>query len=199
MGRPRAYEPSAVVAAAADLFWERGFQGTSIGDLEAGTGLDRSSLYHAFGSKQALFEQAAQRYVEENIGGRLHDMQQPDSGLGDVIGFFAGMARAFRADPIRAARGCLVVNAVAELASRDPKAAAAGAAYRDRFRTAFSTALGNAAARGEVMNDRTDARAGVLTSVTMGLFLAARIDPADAVAVADSIAEEVGSWRQVKS
>lgn len=195
MGRPRAYEPSAVVAAAADLFWERGYQGTSIGHLEAGTGLDRSSLYHGFGSKQALFEQAAASYVDENIGGRLDGMLQPNAGLGEVAGFFAGMAQTFRADPVRAVRGCLIVNAVAELASRDPHAAAAGAAYRDRFRAAFAAALGNAAARGEVGSDRIAPRANVLTSMTMGLFLAARIDPADAATVADGIADEVALWR----
>jgi TetR/AcrR family transcriptional regulator, transcriptional repressor for nem operon len=194
MGRPRAFDPRAVVAAAADLFWERGYQATSIGELETRTGLDRSSLYHAFGSKQALFEQSADHYVEANIDTRLRDMLAPDAGLADVVSFFTGMAGSFRAHPAVASRGCLVVNAVAELASRDSHVAVAGAAYRDRFRGAFAAALGKAAARDEVRSDRTDARAGVLTAMALGLFLSARIDPADAATVADGIADEVASW-----
>ena len=50
------------------------------------------------------------------------------------------MAQAFRADPALAARGCLVVNSVAELGSRDPDSVRVGAAYRDRLRAAFAAA-----------------------------------------------------------
>lgn len=196
MGRPRRFDLTAVVAAAGDLFWERGYQATSIGDLETKTGLDRSSLYHAFGSKQSLFETAAQTYVHDNIEVRLHGMLREDAGLADVVDFFAGMAWAFRADPVRAARGCLVVNAVAELGWRDSNSNIAGTAYRDRFRTAFAAALRNAATRQEIADERIEARASFLTAMTMGLFLSARIDPVDAARVSLGIAEEVGSWRK---
>lgn len=47
-----------MVEAAGDLFWEQGYEKTSIGELEKKTGLDRSSLYHAFGNKHALFRAA---------------------------------------------------------------------------------------------------------------------------------------------
>lgn len=198
MGRPPAYELSAVVAAAGELFWERGYQMTSISDLEERTGLDRSSLYHAFGSKQALFETALRCYVEENIRDRLAGMRQAGAGLAAVVSFFAGMARAFRADRARASRGCLMVNTVAELGAHDAHSVLAAAAYRDRLREAFGTALSRAAARGEVGTGRVQARANLLASTTMGLFLTARIDPADAGAVCDSVAAEIRSWRRNK-
>ncbi len=195
MGRPRAYDTTAVVTAARDLFWERGYEVTSVGDLEDRTGLSRSSLYQAFGSKRELFEAALRCYVEEEIEGMLGGMRQAGAGLEAVETFFAGRARAFRDDPVRTARGCLMVNTIAELGSRDPRAAQAAAAHWKRLREAFAAALREAAARGQVDTAHVRTRTHLLASATMGVFLTARIDPADAADVCDAVAAEVSSWR----
>jgi len=194
MGRRPAYQRSTVVAAVAELFWEQGYELTSIGDLEARTGLDRSSLYHAFGAKHALFEAALRCYLETFQHG-LGALRQDDAGLAVIVSFFAGMARAFRADPARNARGCLMVNTVAELGAQDAIVARLGAAYRDSLREAFAAALSHAAARGEVDTGRIHPRANLLAAQMMGLFLTARIDPADAAEVCESVAAEISSWR----
>ena len=192
-GRPRAFDMRAVVRAARDGFSERGPELTSIVDLERHTNLDRSSLYNAFGSKQALFEAALRSYLEEGIESRLSALRQPEAGLKTVTAFFIGMAQTLRADPAQAARGCLMVNAVAELGAKDPRTALAGT-YRDALRSAFLTALRQAATRGEVSNNRVRARAKLLASLTMGLFVTARIDPIDAAEVCQDVAAEVRSW-----
>ena len=129
-----------MVEAAGDLFWERGYEMTSIGELEKKTGLDRSSLYHAFGNKHALFEAALKCYVEVNLEARLVGMREGEAGLETVADFFTGMAETFRSDP-RAGRGCLMVNSVAELGSRDSHVVRAAVAYRDKFREAFAATL----------------------------------------------------------
>jgi hypothetical protein len=78
---------------------------------------------------------------------------------------------------------------------RDPPPAdLAATSYRDRFREAFAAALSQAAAKGEVDGRRTRARADLLTAMTMGLFLMARMDLAGAAAVSESVAAEVSSW-----
>lgn len=194
-GRPLAFDPHNVVLAARDVFSERGPELTSIADLEERTGLDRSSLYNTFGSKQGLFDAAMRSYLEEAIEGRLGALRKPTAGLAAIASFFGGMAKTFRAEPQLSARGCLMVNAVAELGAHDPRTALASS-YRDAFRSAFQTALGQAAARGEVAQKRLDARAKILASMTMGLFVTARIDPADAADVCDAIVAEVRSWRR---
>jgi len=193
-GRPLAFDPQAVILAARDVFSERGPELTSIGDLEKRTGLDRSSLYNTFGSKQALFDAAMRSYLEEAIEGRLSALRKPSAGLATIASFFGGMAKTFRAHPQLSGRGCLMVNAVAELGAHDPRTARA-TSYRDAFRSAFRTALGQAAARGEVADKRANGRAKLLASMTMGLFVAARIDPADAADVCDAVVAEVKSWR----
>jgi TetR/AcrR family transcriptional repressor of nem operon len=194
MARRPAYERSAVVAAAAELFWEQGYELTSIGDLERRTGLDRSSLYHAFGTKHALFEAALRCYLEMFQNG-LGALRRDDAGLAAIAGFFVGMSRGFRADPVRNARGCLMVNVVAEIGPQDADVAHLGAAYRDSLREAFAAALGHAAVRGEVDAGRIHPRANLLAALMMGLFLTARIDPSDAAEVCESVAAEVSSWR----
>jgi AcrR family transcriptional regulator len=194
VGRPRAFDVQAVVQAARDVFSERGPELTSIGDLEQRTGLDRSSLYNAFGSKQGLFEAALRSYLEEGIEARLSKLRQPNARLSSVAAFFVGMARTFRADPVSAERGCLMVNTVAELGAHDPRAALAGR-YRDAFRSAFATALRQAADRGEIDEHRVQPRAKLLAALVMGLFVTARINPSDAAAVCAAAAADIRSWR----
>src|SRR5271167_5225405 len=63
-GRPRAFEPEAALGHAMDVFWKDGFAATSLDDLTAATGLNRPSLYGAFGNKRALYIQAYRRYRE---------------------------------------------------------------------------------------------------------------------------------------
>jgi TetR/AcrR family transcriptional regulator, transcriptional repressor for nem operon len=195
MGRRRAYDTVAVVEAARDVFWQRGYELTSIADLEQRTGLDRSSLYNAFGSKQGLFEAALRSYLKEAIESRLGDMQQPDAGVAAIVAFFDGMAQTFRAYPERARNGCLMVNTLGELGAQEAHSAIAEA-YRDSFRAAFGAALSHAAACGEVDSERVGPRANLLAAMTMGLFISARIDPADAADVCESVAAEVAGWQR---
>lgn len=63
IGRPREFNPDIVEHAAMTLFWERGFDGVSISDVTAATGVNRRSIYAEFGSKEGLFERAVHRYV----------------------------------------------------------------------------------------------------------------------------------------
>jgi AcrR family transcriptional regulator len=61
-GRPRAYDPDTALAQAMAVFWDAGYAGTSLDDITAGTGMNRPSLYGAFGDKRALYLQTLERY-----------------------------------------------------------------------------------------------------------------------------------------
>ncbi|MGH9739999.1 MAG: TetR/AcrR family transcriptional regulator [Candidatus Acidiferrales bacterium] len=63
-GRPISFDKDAALEAAMLLFWERGYEGTSMADLTKAMGLNPSSIYAAFGDKHELFELAAKRYME---------------------------------------------------------------------------------------------------------------------------------------
>ncbi|MEU9063880.1 TetR/AcrR family transcriptional regulator [Streptomyces sp. NPDC048430] len=62
-GRPRAFDMEAVLEAAMLLFWEQGYEATSLAQLRDSTGLSSASLYGAFGSKEGLFERAVEHYI----------------------------------------------------------------------------------------------------------------------------------------
>jgi TetR/AcrR family transcriptional regulator, copper-responsive repressor len=61
-GRPRAYQPEVALGKALDLFRKDGFAATSLDDLSAATGMNRPSLYGAFGDKRELYIKSYQRY-----------------------------------------------------------------------------------------------------------------------------------------
>jgi AcrR family transcriptional regulator len=63
VGRPREFHADAVLETAMELFWEHGFEGVSISDLTDATGINRRSLYAAFGTKEELFRCAVRRYL----------------------------------------------------------------------------------------------------------------------------------------
>ena len=61
-GRPRSYDPDIALANAMAVFWHAGYSGTSLDDITAGTGMNRPSLYGAFGDKRALYLHPLERY-----------------------------------------------------------------------------------------------------------------------------------------
>ena len=61
-GRPRAFDPGDALDQALRVFWQQGYEGTSISDLTAAMGINRPSLYAAFGNKEELFAKALDRY-----------------------------------------------------------------------------------------------------------------------------------------
>jgi TetR/AcrR family transcriptional regulator, copper-responsive repressor len=65
-GRPRSYDPKQAVAQAADAFWKAGYSGTSLDDLAAATGMNRPSLYAAFGDKRDLYLKTLEHYRDES-------------------------------------------------------------------------------------------------------------------------------------
>ena len=64
-GRPRAFNADAALDRALQVFWRQGYEGTSLSDLTKAMGLNRPSLYAAFGNKEALFRKALDRYAQQ--------------------------------------------------------------------------------------------------------------------------------------
>src|SRR3954466_15006944 len=63
-GRPRAFDERKALDAALKVFWRQGYEGASLPELTEAMGINRPSLYAAFGNKEALFRRAIERYVE---------------------------------------------------------------------------------------------------------------------------------------
>jgi AcrR family transcriptional regulator len=187
MARQRSYKEGTVVAAAKEVFWQHGLEGTAISDLETATGLSRSSLYLAFEAKRGLFDAALADYLDTFIQPLLDPMEAPGAGLRDAANFFRALATAFR-DP-QSQRGCLMTNTIGELAGRDPTFTAPANAFADHLRAAFFNALEDAMTKREATR-----RSELLTGATLGVWIAVRADPSDAAATCRAVAAEITAW-----
>lgn len=197
MGRPPEYDRDEVLASAKNLFWERGYEATSVEDLVASTGLGRSSLYQAFGSKRDLYQAVLDRYATENVGWLIQAMEDAGPGL-SAIERLVEVFEETVADADRdVAHGCLMLCAIQELGRRDDGVADHGERYRDGLNAAFRRHLAEAAERGEVDPDGVEDRARLLVVLFMGLnaYLRGNRDRDAMRAAVAAIRAEVVGWR----
>ena len=77
MGRPREFDPDQALARAVELFWEKGYEGASLGELTEVMGITRPSLYGTYGNKEELFRKALDFYDEHFMGFIGEALQEP--------------------------------------------------------------------------------------------------------------------------
>lgn len=190
MGRTQTFDTTAVVRAARDVFWEHGFDGASLAALEASTGLNRSSLYHAFGSKRGLFDAAVEDYLTVVIRPRLAPLVGPQTGTAALLGYFTSLHAAVAALPDDSPRrGCLLVNSTAGLAAQDAAARDVVDGYRAELTAALRTALG--AGHPDLAAAALERTSRVLASLSIGAMVVARINQAEALALLSTATEVV--------
>jgi AcrR family transcriptional regulator len=76
-GRPRSFDPEIALDRAVKVFWEKGYEGASMSDLTEAMGINRPSLYAAFGDKESLFRKVLDRYGEGPAAYLCEAMSEP--------------------------------------------------------------------------------------------------------------------------
>jgi TetR/AcrR family transcriptional regulator, copper-responsive repressor len=118
-GRPRAYEPDVALAKALDLFRKDGFAATSLDDLSAATGMNRPSLYGAFGDKRELFIKSYRRY-RDDARAALIDIFRDEMPIRKRLErIYAGALNIYLGG--ESPRGCFTVMTAASEAVFDPE------------------------------------------------------------------------------
>jgi len=173
MPRPRSFDEDAVLDQAVQLFWERGFEGTSLADLETHLGLGRQSLYNAFGDKQTLFLKALERYQRGVVEKRFGHLTAPGAGLDAIRAFFKANVEALTAPGPR--RACLIANTILERGSQDADVLLRCNHARAELERGFRRTLAQAKARGELPEGLdVEATATLLVIQSYGLNVLAK-------------------------
>ncbi|MEH0826520.1 MULTISPECIES: TetR/AcrR family transcriptional regulator [unclassified Micromonospora] len=76
-GRPRGFDAEEALDRAMDVFWRQGYEGASLADLTAAMGINKPSLYAAYGSKEELFHKVVARYAERDMAYARDALAQP--------------------------------------------------------------------------------------------------------------------------
>ena len=196
MGRLQTFDSTTVVQSARDVFWDLGYDGASLADLEAATGVNRSSLYHAFGSKRGLFDAAVADYRDTVISPRLRGLQADGAGRRELLAYFDELREAVAALPLDSPRrGCLLVNCATGLATHDEPAREVVEAYRTELAAALRNALaGGPADIAQITDEITDERVRTLASLSMSAMLLARVNAAESAALLSTAADQVRAW-----
>jgi AcrR family transcriptional regulator len=86
VGRPRAFDVDSALDRAVEVFWRHGYEGASLSDLTEAMGINRPSLYAAFGSKEDLFRKAVARYADVDMAYAREALEQPTAyGVAEAL------------------------------------------------------------------------------------------------------------------
>ena len=147
MARPKQFDADEALGSAVELFWDKGYDGTSVADLCTRLHLSKASLYATFGSKRELYIRALDRYMEGGLGPTAPDvLSRPGSPLAAVRALVDSYAAAL--DDGRP-RGCLVVNATVQCPPGDDEISQ----RLERNRTATEAALVAALSRARQLGE----------------------------------------------
>jgi TetR/AcrR family transcriptional repressor of nem operon len=191
MVRVKAFDPDQALEAAMRMFWQRGFEATSMRDLLNGMSIGRGSFYDTFGDKRTLFLASLDRF--EKVRTSWINETLEDSGLEGIEEVFRRTIEGLVEFEPR--RGCLLANTAVELAPHDPEVAAKISSYIRRTEAAFERALIRARAAGEIPPDSdTKALSRFLVNNLHGMRVLARAG-AERVSLEDIAHVALGALR----
>lgn len=180
MGRPRTFDRDAAIEQAMHLFWEHGYESTSLALLKAGIGggITAPSFYAAFASKEALFREVVQRYAATHgqVSACLwDDALSPRDAIELALRRSAAM-QTERSHP----KGCLLVFAASTCGPENGHMQKALAKHRARTRQGYERCVQRAVNAGELPSD-TDVRA--FAAVFHGFLVGLSVQARDGVSV----------------
>lgn len=174
MARPKAFNEEEVLDKAVAVFWAKGYEATSMQDLVDAMGIQRGSLYAAFGSKQQLFLQSLDRYGKVVVKQFLDILESKPSAIESIELFFAQLVEhLLTAGPLRS---CLVTNSAIERGLRDEETKKQVLQLLNALEKGFYQALQRAREKGEISTDLDiNKLANFLTSSMQGLLVMGKV------------------------
>lgn len=151
MVRQREFDTDKTLDAAMHTFWDKGFEAASLNDLTTAMGIQRPSLYAAFGDKKELFETALRRYTTQHAAQVRARLQQGSTVREAFRGLFEHIgAEGSINEP---SHGCFCINTMVELAPHDPKFAVLTREHQMYLGVLFKETIERGQQSGELSTD----------------------------------------------
>lgn len=191
-GRPRTFDREQALLRAMEIFWEKGFEGTSMVDLTSAMGIGAPSLYAAFGSKQELFKAAVALYVSTDGADIWGALAKAETAYGAIEGFLMESAQKFsRPDK---PSGCMVVLSALHATDGNEALRAELVARRSKNTTDLATRLAKGVENGELPpGTDVDRMARFYVTVQQGMSIQAR-DGADRMMLEEIARAALAAW-----
>lgn len=174
MARTKEFDRTQVLRKAMLLFWEKGYDGTSMADLLETMGISRSSLYETFTDKHALYLEAAQLYRQTSQEKRKLLLEAESAKAGIRQYFERHIDGSFREDT---PMGCLVTNTIVNVDSPGDEINLLMRTHFDELRVAFCELLKRGQQSGEIAADRNiEDLAYMLLTINHGINVAAKLN-----------------------
>lgn len=148
MGRPREFDSDMALDKAMRMFWRHGYRATSVQDLMKAAGVQKQSLYCAFGDKRSLFLKCLRLYAKQTlleIQRMLNTTDSPLQGIDRVMRYASRLP-----DPKECPAGCLMANTALELGLDDPGVVEEVRRMFRGFEKLLATAVRKAQERSEI-------------------------------------------------
>lgn len=172
-GRPQSFDRAQALCAAMRLFWDRGYDGTSFDELTAAMGISASSFYNAFGSKEALYQEAIEAYIKL-VGTWFFTILNARTDTRSTFEhLLTAAATEFTRDDLPA--GCMIAAAATQCAPTQARLRDLLATQRTQSETALATRLQQGIQAGDLSPD-TDikALAAFYSALLRGMAVQAR-------------------------
>jgi AcrR family transcriptional regulator len=172
-GRPRNFDRSVALQQAMKLFWERGYEGATFDDLTAAMGISASSFYNAFGSKEHLYQEATEAYMEaagQWFAGELNADTDTKTAFHRLL---SAAAREFTR--IDLPTGCMISLACTQVPPALACLRDTMAGHREAAQSAMAARIQRGIDEGDVPKDTdVEALAAFYSTLSRGLALQAR-------------------------
>ncbi|TYP74116.1 TetR/AcrR family transcriptional regulator [Paenibacillus methanolicus] len=179
MVRPKEFDERIALAAAMQVFWEKGYEAASLSDLTQRMNIQRPSLYATFGGKRELFEAALKAYVQSSLTYIENQLRSDPSVKKSMLAYFQGVIHG--AGGSNPDFGCLCVNTMVELAPHDPVFADITGDFQARLTELFQRTIDHGIQSGELpkqLNASSIARVLTLSAIGLSVTMKTKPDPA---------------------
>lgn len=203
MARPRQFDEAAVLDAAIERFWLRGYEATSVRDLADEMNIAGASLYNTFGDKRGLYERALNRYLNQTFRERIRRIEPARAPREAITVFLQEIIERSLKDKQR--RGCMLVNSAIESAPFDPDFLDIVATFLDEVEAFFLRCVSRGQKDGTITRAYSAADLSKsLLGILLGIRVLARVRPERALLEGLArpifgLLQDKGSARRAKS